>query len=245
MSVSWGAKDPAEIRNYRYDWTGRLDGAEISTATLTVKDGTVALSNVSNDTNSIAAKVSGGEACEDAVIISAIVTDAGETLVETIRLKIESDVVTNGPSTSTKRQIIEMAYEALSMSPYEFDITPEEYTAALRQMDAAMAADEAQSIRLGYNFPDQFGGGDLEDYSGIPDAAIEYASLRLAKAMGPVTGKTLSSEALSRLALARTSARALTAFIPNMPYGYSTPAGAGNRRRATLFGPFLSTRRPC
>jgi hypothetical protein len=129
-----------------------------------------------------------------------------------------------------------MAYEEVALSGYEFDVTPEETTSAMRQLDANMAEDEIKSIRLNYNFPAEFGEGDLEDASGIPDAAVSYAALRLAKAMCSRMGKTLSAEARNRLTDATGSVLTLTARIPTIPYGVGAVAGAGNRR----WGPFLT-----
>lgn len=244
--ISWASKDPNEVRSYRYSWLGRLNGAEIASATLAVDAGTIVLSNVANDINSISATISGGRDCEDAVIISTIVTDAGETLEEAITLKIRPSLTLNlAPSTSTKRQIVEMAYEEVSLSGYEFDQTPEELFSGLRQLDANMATDAAQSIALNYNFPPTFGGGDLEDMTGIPDGAVEYAALRLAKALCSKMGKTLNPMGLARLGEAKATVRALTAVIPDVGFSYGTPAGAGNRRNRFGWGPFLSRGRRC
>lgn len=230
--ISWASKDPNEVRTYSYSWLGRLNGAEIASASLAVSSGTVVLSNVSNTVDSITATVSGGAEYEDAVLISTIVTDDATplTLEETISLSVRPSLFLNiGPSTSTKRTIISMAYENVALSGYEFDVTPEELFSGLRSMDAAMALDVAQGIRLNYNFPLLFGQGDLEDYSGIPDAAVEYAALRLAKAICSKMGKTLSLDAKARLAQATAAVRILTLSIPSKEYHYGTPKGAGNR----------------
>lgn len=232
--ISWASKDPTEVRSYSYSWLGRLNGAEIASATLAMVagTGTVVLSNVANTVNSISVTVSGGLDGEDVELLSTIVTNEAnpQTLEESILLRIRLSAVLNlGPSSSTKRQIVSMAYEEVALSGYEFDVTPEEMFSGLRSMDAAMAADQGQSITLNYNFPMVFGQGDMEDYSGIPDAAIEYASLRLAKAICSKMGKTLSQNASARLAEATSAVRALTAYVPSMSYRYGTPKGAGNR----------------
>jgi hypothetical protein len=231
--ISWGAKDQSEVRNYSYSWIGRLNGAEISTATLGVVDDTsdITLTNVGNTTTAIYATVSGGTNGTVAEILSTIVTNEAEpqTLTESIVLTLAPSLILNaGPSTSTKRQLVSMAYEEVALSGYEFDVTPEELFSGLRSMDAAMAMDAAQGIRLNYNFPASFGGGDLGDVSGIPDAAIEYASLRLAKALCSKMGKTLSQDGRARLSQATAMVRAFTAVVPQMPWAYGTPKGAGN-----------------
>ncbi len=232
MTVSWASKDASEVVNRHYSWLGRLNGAEIDTATLAVQCGTVTLSNVANTVSSISATISGGHECEDVVLLSTVVTNEAEpqTLEEAITLSVRPSIFLNlGPSTSTKCDLVSMAYEEVALSGYEFDVTPEEMFSGLRSLDAAMAADQAQSIRLNYNAPALFGQGDLEDYSGIPDAAIEYAALRLAKAICSKMGKTLSQDAKARLVQATAAVRTLTACVPTMPYGYGVPKGAGNR----------------
>lgn len=249
MSVSWGSKDASEVRNYTYSWLGQLKGAEIASATLAVESGTVTLSNIANTTDAISVTVSGGKNCETATIVSTIVTNDAEpqTLQEFFTLSIKPAYLSNaGPSTNTKRQIVSMAYEECALSGYEFDVTPEELFSGLRSLDAAMAADKAQSIDLGYNAPELFGQGDLEDYSGIPDAAVEYASLRLAQAICSKMSKVLSASAIARLSTARSIVSAMTAKRLEMGWGRSTPAGAGNRYGYSYgFGyPFMPTRRP-
>jgi len=246
MSVSWAAKDASEVRNYSYSWLGRLNGAEIASATLEVSDGTVVLSNVANTVNSISATVTGGLNCEVASIISTIVTNEAEpqTLDQTIILRIEPSYLLNaGPSTSTKRQIIDMAYEECSLAGYEFDVTPEEMFSALRQLDALMAQWRVTGIDLGYNAPETFGGGDLEDYSGIPDGAISGAAISLAMAKAPSMGKALSIETRARLNQSMIAVRAMSARIPPQGWGRSTPAGAGNRWWSQ-WSPYMPIGRP-
>lgn len=245
MSVSWGIKDPNEVRSYSYSWVGRLNGAEISSATLTVQTGTVTLSNIANTTTTISATVTGGEECEQVELISRVITDAGETLEETITLSIEASAwVNEGPSTSTKRQLIQMAQEECALSGYEFDVTPEELFSGLRKLDAMMAEWRSTNKDLNYNAPATFGGGDLDDYSGIPDAAISGVSISLALAMAPNMGKRLSVESRQRLATSMNAVRAICARVNDVAWARGTVAGAGNRYRYTL-DPFMPTRRPC
>jgi|GEM_PF-1384111 len=140
------------------------------------------------------------------------------------------------PSTSTKRTIVNMAYEEASLSGYEFDITPEEQVSALRRLDALMAEWRAQSINLAYNFPATFGAGGLDDPSGIPDSAVNVAAMQLAIRIFPMFGKRTSAETRYALAQGLNALRASTAFIPalNLPRG--TPLGQGNRY-STLWQP--------
>ncbi|EPR09764.1 hypothetical protein M527_06450 [Sphingobium indicum IP26] len=250
MSVSWGSKDPNEVRNVAYSWLGRLNGAEIASATLTVQDGTVTLSNVANTTTGISATVSGGQDCETATIVSRIVTDESEpqTLEQAFTIEVRDNASALGPSTSTKRQIVEMAYEECSLSGYEFNVTPEELFSGLRSLDALMAEWAGSSKDLGYNFPATFGGGGLEDVSGIPDVAINGVAISLAMSLAPKMGKQMSAETRARLSRAMSVIGAVCARQASMGWARSTVAGAGNRRWGwgpSYGSPFMTTRRPC
>ena len=236
--ISWGAKDPIEVRTYRYSWLGQLNGAGIDNAALVQTYGRATLSDEGFAETGIYVTLSGGIEGEEIVLVSTIVTTTGQTLQETIMLDIEP-TCHMGPSTSNKRDLVSMAYEEVALSGYEFDVTPEELFSGLRSMDSAMAMDKAQSINLNYNAPAKFGQGDLEDYSGIPDAAIEYASLRLAKAICSKMGKTLSQDARGRLVAATAAIRAMTAKPATARYHYGTVRGAGNRNWGYWGAPFL------
>lgn len=233
MTVSWGVKDPDEVRNVSYSWIGRLDSAEIASATLTVQCGTVTLSNVANSLTGISATISGGQDCEAATIVSRIVTNEAQpqTLEQTFTLDVIAGSSFLGPSTSTKRQIIEMAYEECSLAGYEFNVTPEELFSGLRKLDALMAEWAQSSKDLGYNAPATFGGGDLEDVTGIPDAAINGAAISLAMAIAPMMGKQMSAESRARLAKSMTVIGTLGAKKARQGWARSTVAGAGNGGR--------------
>jgi len=232
MSISWGTKDPDEVRNVSFSWIGRLNGALIASATLAVEDGTVTLSNVANTDTGISATISGGLDCEMATIVSTIITDEADpqTLEQTFIIQIVANASALGPSTSTKRQIVEMAYEECSLAGYEFNVTPEELFSGLRKLDALMAEWAQSSKDLGYNFPATFGGGDLEDVSGIPDAAINGAAISLAMAIAPAMGKQMSAESRGRLAKSMAVVSTMCAKKAVQGWARNTVAGAGNRR---------------
>lgn len=249
MTISWGAKDPDEVRNYSYSWIGRLDGALIASASLTVDHGTATLSNVMNSDTGISATVTGGRDCEQIKIVSRITTDETEpqTLEQTFTIDITANAYNLGPSTSTKRQIVEMAYEECSLAGYEFNLTPEEIFSGLRKLDAEMAEWRASSRDVGYNFPASFGGGDLDDYSGIPDAAITGAAISLAMAIAPAMGKAMSAETRARISKSMATIRAMCARTPReQQWARGTVAGAGNRWSRYGYGsPFMPTRGRC
>ena len=121
-----------------------------------------------------------------------------------------------------------MAYEEASLAGYEFDVTPEELSTALRRLDALMAEWEP-TIALGYNFPAIFGTGDLNDPSGIPDFAIDVAAKYLALRIAPMMGKTYSAESRYALAAGMRDLRARTVVVPTATLPRTTPRGTGNR----------------
>lgn len=246
MSISLGTKDPNEVRNVTYSWIGRLNGALIASATLAVEDGTITLSNVANTDTVISATISGGLGRETATIVSTIITDEADpqTLEQTFIIQIVANASALGPSTSTKRQIVEMAYEECSLAGYEFNVTPEELFGGLRKLDALMAEWAQSSKDLGYNFPATFGGGDLEDVSGIPDAAINGTAISLAMAIAPAMGKQMSAESRGRLAKSMAVVSTMCAKKSVQGWARNTVSGAGNRRWS-WGSPFMPTGRRC
>lgn len=134
-------------------------------------------------------------------------------------------------STATKRAIIDMAYEECSLSGYEFDRTPEEFFTGLRRLDALML--ELQpNVPLGYNFPDVFGQGDLEEPAGIPDEALSAAVKLLAVDLMPTMGKAASAETRYRGMQALIAMRG-QAVVPVSRFPSSTARGSGSRWLST------------
>lgn len=86
----WPSKDPDEILDYDIDWSERLVDDTIVTSTWTVDD--VTLSVVTDTLSSQATKVwlSGGTVGLQYILTNQIVTAAGRTMEESVRLKIKS-----------------------------------------------------------------------------------------------------------------------------------------------------------
>lgn len=246
MTISLGAKDPDEVKNYTYSWASQLQGAEIVSATLSVENGTASLLNVANTLNGISFTVSGGKDCERFSVVSRIVTNETEpqTLEQVFTLDIKANASARGPSTNTKRQIVEMAYEECSLAGYEFNVTPEELFSGLRKLDALMSEWAVLSMDLGYNAPATFGSGDLDDYSGIPDAAVQGAAISLAIAIMPAMGKSMGSETRARYSRSMDAIKAMCAALPVMVRPRGVPRGAGNRNYG-VWSPFLPHGRRC
>lgn len=89
MSLRWPAKDPDEVLDYEVDWTDRLAGDTIATATWTFPAGITKDSQSETDT---AARVwiSGGTLGEDYEILCRITTAGGRTMDQTVKIKLKA-----------------------------------------------------------------------------------------------------------------------------------------------------------
>lgn len=140
-------------------------------------------------------------------------------------------------STATKRAVVEMAYEECSLAGYEFDRTPEEYFTGLRRLDALMREWEP-TLPLGYNFPDAFGGGDLDEPIGIPDQALDVAAKYLALRIYPVMGKEMAPTSVYALSAGLSALRAQAQFVPRVTLPAYTVRGMGNAPWS-IWSPFI------
>jgi hypothetical protein len=130
---------------------------------------------------------------------------------------------------TTKRELIEMAFEAIGLAAYAYDIQPEQMEASRRKLDSMMAQWNARGIRLGFPVPASPDGGDLDQETNLPDAALEAVYLNLAKRIAAGFGKQLTPEtkAMAREAFDAMMVRAVTPIEMQMPGGF--PLGAGYR----------------
>jgi len=127
-----------------------------------------------------------------------------------------------------KRAIIEMAYEECGSAGYEFERTPEEVAAAIRELNYMMY--EWPFSLLGY-VQAPMGLGDPDSLSGIPLDAVSAVAKHLALRIAPKMGATQSPE--SKIALSRSllMLQAQYASIPDGDLAADTISGAGNRGR--------------
>jgi hypothetical protein len=77
---SWESKDPNEVKEYMFNWTGQLGTAVIATSLATVISGSVAITTQSFDTKFSKMTFAGGADNESCSIQIRITTDGGETL---------------------------------------------------------------------------------------------------------------------------------------------------------------------
>jgi hypothetical protein len=130
---------------------------------------------------------------------------------------------------TTKRELIDMAFETIGIASFAYDIQPEQMESARRKLDSMMAQWNARGIRLGFPIPSEPDGGDLDQETNLPDAALEAVYLNLAKRIAPGFGKQLTPEtkSLAREAFDAMMVRAVTPIEMQMPGGF--PLGAGVR----------------
>jgi hypothetical protein len=139
----------------------------------------------------------------------------------------------------TKRQLIEQAFGELALASYVFDLTPEELDAAVRRMDAMLATWNAAGIRLGYALTSSPDDSDLEQDSGLPDAAFEAVYLNLAVRTAASKGKVLSQDTRNAAKAAYDVLLMRAAMPPEMQNRANIPAGAGNKSWRSVNAPFL------
>jgi hypothetical protein len=80
------AKDPDETRAYSIDWSDHLGSATISTSTWAVEQGSVAVSSDSETSTVATVVLTGGTVGEVAQLRNTMVSSAGETLKQSIRV---------------------------------------------------------------------------------------------------------------------------------------------------------------
>lgn len=84
-------KDPQESRAYAIDWSDHLGSATISTSTWAVSQGSVTAASESETTTVATVVVSGGTIGETAELCNTITTSAGETLEQSIRIRVRKN----------------------------------------------------------------------------------------------------------------------------------------------------------
>lgn len=240
MTIKWQPKAPLDVEARSLDWAGVLLGDEIVTSTWVVVCGGVTLSNIVTETSLITLDVSGGvnpynipcQYAYDAVLTNTITTLNGFTYTETITQPIvPSPIALPMPGGVTKRKLIEKAFQEIGLAGYEFDPQPDEYSVAMSRLDDLMAewAGPGNNMDLGYNFPLEYGGGDIDDVAGIPNFAVNTVGLQLALRIMPAIGKTMTAETRVALAQGIVALRTATAIIPDARYRRTTALGSGNR----------------
>ena len=227
--IIWAPKKPDETVGYTIDWAPDLRLDAIEWFSLTVSSGSAVIQDAAFTGNLVSALISGGTDGETTVFECEVRTVAQQVLYKTVSLYTVEDADPKIPSTSTKRAIVELAFQECRLNNYQFDLTPAEMNAALQKLDNLMAEWAVTGRDLGYNYPVVYGGGDLSDESGIPNVAVQGASLYLALRIAPQMGKTLSAETRRSMTQAMIAIDTITAVPVDRLLTRTTPLGAGNK----------------
>jgi len=141
----------------------------------------------------------------------------------------------------TKRQLINQAFSEIGLASYDFDMQPEEYEDAMRQMDSMLADWEAKGIDLGYPVPTTPSGGDLDEDTTINLYANRAVYTNLALLIAPSHGKLVSSETKAS-AKSGYNTLLLKATLPTaMQFPANLPKGAGTKYWRDSQDPFFPT----
>lgn len=144
----------------------------------------------------------------------------------------------------TKRQYINEAFTEIGLANYTFDMQPEQYTSALRRLDAMMADWYERGILLGYPLPLNPDDSDLDEMTGVPDRANDAIVTNLAVRIAPSYGKNVMPQTMTTARGALNTLLVRAATPGAMQYPTQTPAGAGNRNWGMFWGPFLPPPEP-
>lgn len=129
----------------------------------------------------------------------------------------------------TKKQFINQALEEIGIASYIFEMQPDKLQSAARVLDAMMATWNNQGLRLSYPIASNPDDIDLDQETGVPDAANLAIFKKLAIEIADSFGKVVSSrlETSAKNAYDSLLARAIDGNIKQLPAG--VPLGAGNK----------------
>lgn len=139
----------------------------------------------------------------------------------------------------TKRQLITAAYEEIGLADYVFDLSPEQFQAACRKMDA-MIAEWEPKIKIAYHSADTPETTSIDSDSGIPSFANTAVYLNLAIRLGTMIGKNISPDtrASARMAYLDMLNAAMPVTLEYQMPQY-LPRGAGQKPWRMENGPFM------
>lgn len=89
--LTWPNKDPNEVLDYEVRWADRLESGEtITTSTFTVAEGDVVKDSQTISGTTTKVWLSGGTNGTPCVVLNRIVTSAGRTYDQSVRIRIRS-----------------------------------------------------------------------------------------------------------------------------------------------------------
>lgn len=133
----------------------------------------------------------------------------------------------------TKGQLVYAAFEEIGIASYEFDISPDQLSSAMRRLDSMMAEWASRGIMLSYPINKEEDITEDQD-SNIPDWAWEAVITNLAIRLAPSYGKTPSPDTKNTARKAYSSMVGIFARPQEMQLN-SMPKGAGYKATDTRF----------
>lgn len=143
----------------------------------------------------------------------------------------------------SKKQLAEKAFEKIGLAAYIYDLQPDQILGAVQDMDNMVAAWNVTGIHIAYpvnNTPEP----DIDEQTGIPDAANLAIYMNLGIVIAPGFGKVLSAE------FKKTASDAYASLLnwAMRPVGQMClpgrmPIGAGNKYWNSVSYPFVGSYR--
>lgn len=140
-----------------------------------------------------------------------------------------------------KSDIVKEAFAELGMADYDFDIQPEESMTALRRMDAMMATWAGKGIILGYPLPGSPAGSNIDQESGLPDAAVETVVANLAVRIAPGFNKQINPATVATAKQGYLGFLTALAIPRELQFPNTLPLGQGNRPWLDIGRPYFPT----
>ena len=130
---------------------------------------------------------------------------------------------------TTKRYILDQAFDEIGLSGYAFNLSGNDLIAALRKLDALVATWEASGLSIGWVFSSNPDNSDPDDEITVPDASLQALATALAIRLAPSYGKQLSQDTKIAAANGLNALRTATQTIPQQQLPSNLPIGAGNK----------------
>jgi len=144
----------------------------------------------------------------------------------------------------TKKQFAEKAFEKIGLAAYVYQLQPEQILSAVQDMDTMMASWNQNGVHVAYPMPSGPNDTNVDQQTGVPNAANLAIYMNLGVLIAPGFGKVLSQDFKSMAADAYSDLLnwALTP-VRQMILPGRMPIGAGNKYWNSLSYPFYGSYR--
>lgn len=144
----------------------------------------------------------------------------------------------------TKRQFAEKAFEKIGYASYTYDLQPEQILSAVQDMDSMIAGWNQTGIEIAYPMPGGPNDTDVNQETGVPNAANLAIYMNLGVLIAPGFGKLLAPEFKALAAQAYSNLlNWATRPVGQMCLPGRMPIGAGNKYWNSISYPFYGSYR--